>query len=64
MDKYMGTAEAAEKWGLSREYVAKLCRDGKISGAVRDVHSGFWKIPIDAAYPSVRKNKLGFQGVG
>lgn len=55
---YVGTAEAAEKWGLSREYVSKLCREGKIPNVKRDIHSGFWLIPIDAENPSVRKRNV------
>lgn len=54
---FMGTAEAAEKWDLSREYVAKLCREGKIPGIKQDIHSGFWLIPVNAENPSRRKKR-------
>ena len=57
---FMGTAKAAEKWDLSREYVAKLCREGQIPGVKQDKHSGFWLIPVDARNPSRRqKTKQG-----
>lgn len=57
MAGYMKTKDAAAKWGLSREYVAKLCRDGKISGTKLEAGSNHWLIPTDADNPSVRKKK-------
>ncbi len=40
----------AELWGVSATRVAKLCRDGKIAGAVKDGKS--WLIPEDAVKPA------------
>ena len=36
MGKYMGTSEAAQKWGISQSKITKLCREGKIKGAEQD----------------------------
>lgn len=51
-NKYMGTSEAAKKWGLKPETVAKLCREGKIAGAEQDGKRQPWRIPINTSNPS------------
>lgn len=51
---YMSTTEAAEKWRLSTPYVAKLCREQKIPGAVQAATGKTWKIPAEADNPGVR----------
>ena len=50
-EKFMGTAKAAGKWKTSQSTVSKLCREGKISGAVKD-EKGKWQIPISAEIPA------------
>ena len=30
LDHIMGTEEAAERWGLSQQYIKNLCREGKV----------------------------------
>lgn len=54
MGKYMGTAEAAKKWGLSQAYITKLCREGKIPSE-QDKPGSPWRIPADTENPSKRK---------
>lgn len=44
--------KTAEKWGVSKAYVYKLCQDGRISGAVLDETR--WYIPEDAEKPSAK----------
>ena len=33
--EYIGTKEAAEKWGISERRIQKLCEDNRIPGTVR-----------------------------
>lgn len=51
MGKYMGTSEAAEKWGTTRDEVSKLCREGKIENAEHDGSGKPWRIPVDTPNP-------------
>ena len=47
---YIGTKEAAERWGISERRIRVLCRNGKIDGAVLDGKT--WRIPSDAKKPA------------
>ena len=47
---YIGTKEAAERWGISERRIRVLCRNGKIDGAVLDGKT--WRIPNDAGKPA------------
>lgn len=49
--EYMGTKEAAEKWGCSQGTVSKWCREKKIKKAEQDKKGSPWRIPINAEYP-------------
>ncbi len=40
----IGTKEAAEILGYSREYVAKLCRDGVFRSAEQDAKGSPWRL--------------------
>ena len=40
---YLTTTEAADKWGISRRRVSKLCQEGRIEGAV--LKGKTWLIP-------------------
>lgn len=40
---YITTTEAAERAGLTRQHVSKLCRDGAIKGAKQ--YGPTWMIP-------------------
>lgn len=50
--KYMDTRKASELWGLSVNYISKLCRDGKIKGAEQDGERRPWRIPANIPNPS------------
>lgn len=52
--EYMGTKEAAEKWGYSQTTIAKWCRE-KLIDAEQDAAGSPWRIPIDTACPRIRK---------
>jgi len=52
MGIYMGTKEAAEKWGCKPATVAKWCRENKIQGAEQDAKGSPWRIPAEAQKPS------------
>ena len=47
---YIGTKEAAERWGISERRIRVLCRNGKIDGAVLEGKT--WRIPSDAKKPA------------
>ncbi len=51
MGKYMGTSEAAEQWGCSRDKISKACREHKIEGAEQDAPGKPWRIPADTPNP-------------
>ena len=47
---YITVQEAAKKWGISPRQVQILCKDNRITGAVR--MSRIWIIPEDAEKPT------------
>ena len=49
--EYMGTSEAAKRWGVSQARVSQACRDKKIENAEQDAPYKPWRIPIDAKNP-------------
>ncbi len=46
---YLTTQEAAEKWGISRRRVSKLCQEGRIDGA--KLMGKVWLVPDNVAKP-------------
>lgn len=52
---FASVQETAQKWGISDRRVRVMCRQGKISGAVRDGKN--WKIPSNAAKPADARYK-------
>lgn len=46
---FLTTAEAAEKWGITRRRVVVLCTDGRIEGAIQK--GKIWLIPDNAQKP-------------
>lgn len=48
-DRMRAVKDMAESWGVSSTWVAKLCREGKIRGAVKEGKS--WLIPEDTVKP-------------
>lgn len=55
MGKFMGTSEAAEQWGCSRDEVSRLCRAGKIKGVEQDGKGKPWRIPSSTNNPFIQK---------
>jgi len=58
---YMSVAEAAEKLGISQQWVMKLCRDGALSGAYKlsGKETSPWLIPAVSveAYAAAAEKK-------
>ncbi len=52
---YMSVKKAAEKYGVTKRWIQKLCETGKIQGAVKLDESGIWLIPKDAEIILERK---------
>nr|QGT50979.1 hypothetical protein Firmicute1046_0550 [uncultured Firmicutes bacterium] len=55
--EYMGTKEAAEKWGYTPSTITKWCRDGIIKDAEHDDKGSPWRIPINTECPRKIKQK-------
>jgi hypothetical protein len=54
---YISVQQTAEKWGISKRRIQKLCEENRIDGAVRFVH--VWAIPKYAEKPAdARKKKI------
>lgn len=51
MAEYMGTKEASDKWGVSRNTISGWCRDGRILNAEQDAKGSPWRIPKDTECP-------------
>ena len=43
--EYMGTKEAAEKFGVKSSTVARWCRENRVPGAEQDAPGSPWRIP-------------------
>lgn len=55
--EYMGTKEAAEKWGYKKETIAAMCRNGQIKGAEQDAKGSPWRIPANTPNPRENREK-------
>ena len=54
--EYMGTKEAAEKWGYTQATIASWCRQGKICLVVKpEKKGGQWRIPVNAECPKKKR---------
>lgn len=51
MANYMGTSEAAERWGYTKATISKWCREGKIPNAEHDGPGKPWRIPVESVCP-------------
>lgn len=47
--EYTTIQKTADRWGVSKAYVHKLCQDGRIPGAVYE--NKHWRVPVDAEKP-------------
>ena len=50
---YLTTHEVAEKWGISRRRVSKLCQEGRIEGA--KLMGKVWFVPEGTEKPFDRR---------
>ncbi len=57
--EYVTVHEAAEKWEMLERKVTSLCREGRISGAIKE--GGLWKVPADAQKPLDARTKAYLQ---
>ena len=56
--EYMGTKEAAKKWGCTQDTVARWCRQGKIYLVMKpEKKGGQWRIPVNAEYPKQKRKE-------
>ena len=55
MAEMMTVKQASERWGIFDSRITKLCREGKISGAVKKGKS--WLIPADTPKPADNRYK-------
>lgn len=49
--EYMGTKEAAQKWGYTQATVARWCREGIIKSAEHDSAGSPWRISVNEKCP-------------
>lgn len=52
---YISVQQAAEKWGISKRWIQKLCEGNRITGAIRFGHA--WAVPKNAEKPKDRRLK-------
>mgnify|MGYP003769056419 CR=1 FL=1 len=53
--EYISAKEAAERWGISKRRVQKLCEEGRINGVTK---VGFvWAIPATAEKPEDNRKR-------
>jgi hypothetical protein len=48
-EKYLWVDQIAQKWGVSKSWVYRLCRQGRVTGAF--FYDGRWSVPEDAVKP-------------
>ena len=47
--KYLSVSQTAERWGITRRRIQRLCNEGRVEGAMK---IGFyWAIPEEAEKP-------------
>lgn len=54
---YLSISQTAEKWGITRRRIQRLCSDGRISGAMKI--GSYWAVPEDAEKPKDERIKSG-----
>ena len=55
--EFMGTKQAAEKWGYHQSTIANWCRNDLIDGVEHDGKGSPWRIPINSKCPKKVKKK-------
>ncbi len=57
MANTMSVKEVAKLWNITERRVSALCKEGKVTGAIK--HGKSWAIPIDAEKPADSRIKTG-----
>ena len=57
MEGYMTISEASAKWGIGHRRISKLCKEGRIDGAM--LFGCIWAIPVSAQRPADLRIKSG-----
>lgn len=55
--KYLSISQTAEKWGITRRRIQRLCSEGRIPGATKI--GSYWAVPADAEKPKDERIKSG-----
>lgn len=55
--EYFSIKEMSEKWGISTRRIQILCKEGRISGAIKI--GSFWAIPSNVEKPEDKRIKSG-----
>ena len=55
--KYLSVSQTAERWGITRRRIQRLCNEGRVEGAVKI--GSYWAIPEDAEKPKDARIKSG-----
>lgn len=54
--EYLTTSEVANKWGISQRRVSKLCKEGRVQGAI--LKGKTWLVPNNAPKPDDQRHRL------
>lgn len=55
--EFMGTLQAAKKWGIPSSIIAGYCRKGKIKSAEQDKPGSPWRIDVNEPKPDYKPRK-------
>lgn len=55
--EYLSISQTAEKWGITRRRVQRLCTEGRIPGATKI--GSYWAVPAEAEKPRDERIKSG-----
>ena len=55
--KYLSVSQTAERWGITRRRIQRLCNEGRVEGAMKI--GSYWAIPEDAEKPKDARIKSG-----
>ena len=55
--KYLSVSQTAERWGITRRRIQRLCNEGRVEGAVKI--GSYWAIPEEAEKPKDARIKSG-----
>ncbi len=55
--KYLSVSQTAERWGITRRRIQRLCNEGRVEGAVKI--GSYWAIPEDAEKPKDARIRSG-----